>query len=93
MTHEQVVHDRINLVRLVRRLEQSVADEQWESQHASEESQHNSYMFWIKAQGTLQVWIKQTSICNCYFSSAKTNSSFVLETEICKIFVENRRIE
>lgn len=49
MTHEQVVHDRINLVRLVRRLEKSVAD------IAQPEPQGNSSTSWVRTQGTLQV--------------------------------------
>ena len=41
-------HDRINLGRLVKRLEKSVEGEDW-----SQDGGHNT---WIKTQGTLQVW-------------------------------------
>ena len=40
-------HDRINLGRLVKRLEKSVEGEDW-----SQDDGHNT---WIKTQGTLQV--------------------------------------
>jgi len=43
-TNEQTVHDRINLNRLVKRLENSVTNEDWTLQDSA----------WIKTQGTLQ---------------------------------------
>jgi SNARE protein 1 len=43
---EQIVHDRINLGRLVKRLEKSAEDEAW-----SQDDGHNT---WIKTRGTLQ---------------------------------------
>ena len=46
-TNEQTVHDRINLSRLVKRLENSVTNEDWSLQ----DNQHSA---WIKTQGTLQ---------------------------------------
>ena len=46
-TNDQILHDRINLPRLVKRLERSVSEEDW-----SLTSQRDT---WIKAQGTLQV--------------------------------------
>ncbi|KAJ8583324.1 hypothetical protein M405DRAFT_799431 [Rhizopogon salebrosus TDB-379] len=45
-TNDQILHDRINLPRLVKRLERSVSEEVW-----SDTSQRDT---WIKAQGTLQ---------------------------------------
>lgn len=44
---EQTVHDRINLSRLVKRLENSATNEDWSLQ----DNQHSA---WIKTQGTLQ---------------------------------------
>ena len=44
--NEQTVHDRINLGRLVGRLEKSVTDEDW-----SRDDLHNT---WMKTQGALQ---------------------------------------
>ena len=44
---EQAAHDRINLGRLVKRLEKSVFGQDW-----NEDSQHN---IWINTQQTLQV--------------------------------------
>ena len=44
---EQLVHDRINLGRLVRRLEKTLSDDSW--------NQGNQHVAWVKAQGTLQV--------------------------------------
>ncbi|KIM83454.1 hypothetical protein PILCRDRAFT_444365 [Piloderma croceum F 1598] len=46
-TNEQTVHDRINLSRLVKRLENLVTNEDWSLQ----DNQHSA---WIKTQGTLQ---------------------------------------
>lgn len=47
---EQLVHDRINLNRLVRRLEKAIADEDW-----NEDSQLPPRATWIKTRTTLQV--------------------------------------
>ena len=44
---EQLLHDEINVQRLVRRLEMSVSDPFWDESPEDEA--------WIKAQGTLQV--------------------------------------
>lgn len=46
-TNDQILHDRVNLPRLVKRLEKSVSQDDW-----SDSSQRDT---WIKAQGTLQV--------------------------------------
>lgn len=46
---EQLVHDRINLNRLVRRLEKAIADEDW-----NEDSQLPPRATWIKTRTTLQ---------------------------------------
>jgi SNARE protein 1 len=46
-TNDQILHDRVNLPRLVKRLEKSVSEDDW-----SDSSQRDT---WIKAQGTLQV--------------------------------------
>jgi hypothetical protein len=46
-TNDQILHDRVNLPRLVKRLEKSVSEGDW-----SDSSQRDT---WIKAQGTLQV--------------------------------------
>ncbi|GBE80409.1 hypothetical protein SCP_0301240 [Sparassis crispa] len=45
---EQTVHDRINLARLVRRLEKTVASEDWT------DDRHGLPPTWIKTRGTLQ---------------------------------------
>ncbi|KAG1739797.1 hypothetical protein EDD22DRAFT_982247 [Suillus occidentalis] len=45
-TNDQILHDRVNLPRLVKRLEKSVSEDDW-----SDGSQRDT---WIKAQGTLQ---------------------------------------
>jgi len=50
MSHEQLVHDKINLFRLVRRLDKSISDEHWDAQHPS----GNSYIHWVRTEGTLQ---------------------------------------
>ncbi|KAH9932510.1 uncharacterized protein B0H18DRAFT_985979 [Fomitopsis serialis] len=47
-SNEQVTHDRINLARLVRRLEKSVAAEDWDAGHLPPRAT------WIKTQQTLQ---------------------------------------
>jgi hypothetical protein len=44
---EQILHDRVNLVRLVRRLEKSVNESDWESER--------NITLWLKSQGLLQV--------------------------------------
>lgn len=46
-TTEQLVHDRINLGRLVKRLEMSTQNDNW--------NQLEGNSAWIKAQGSLQV--------------------------------------
>lgn len=46
-TNDQILHDKINLPRLVKRLEKSVSEEDW-----SDTSRRDT---WMKAQGTLQV--------------------------------------
>ncbi|KAH9953513.1 hypothetical protein BGW80DRAFT_1409680, partial [Lactifluus volemus] len=43
---EQILHDRVNLVRLVRRLEKSVNESDWESER--------NITLWLKSQGILQ---------------------------------------
>lgn len=47
---EQAVHDRINLLRLVKRLEKSVESEEWK-----EDTRIPSRAAWINTQGVLQV--------------------------------------
>ncbi|KAF5348155.1 hypothetical protein D9756_010771 [Leucocoprinus leucothites] len=49
-SHEQVIHDEVNLVRLVRRLEKSVASEKdWDDVAATQREK-----VWLQALGTLQ---------------------------------------
>jgi hypothetical protein len=55
MSHEQAVHDRINLHRLVRRLEKSVADEGWHDPGGLKDSDPFPHAVWIRTQGTLGV--------------------------------------
>lgn len=55
MSHEQAVHDRINLYRLVRRLEKSVADEGWRNPGDLKDSEPFPHAVWIRTQGTLGV--------------------------------------
>lgn len=61
---EQVVHDRINLLRLVRRLEKSVDGEEW-----LEGTREPSRAAWIKTQGVMQVREQQIAnqgaVLNC----------------------------
>jgi len=45
-TNDQILHDRINLPRLVKKIERSVSEDDW-----SDTSQRDT---WMKAQGTLQ---------------------------------------
>lgn len=47
---EQLLHDRVNLTRLLRRLEKTVASQEWE-----EETRHPARTTWIKTKGLLQV--------------------------------------
>ena len=47
---EQLLHDRVNLARLVRRLEKSVA-----SEYGTNGTNAGTEMAWVKAQGTVQV--------------------------------------
>lgn len=55
MSHEQAVHDRINLYRLVRRLEKSVAEEGWHNPGDLKDSEPFPHAVWIRTQGTLGV--------------------------------------
>ena len=48
--NEQVVHDRVNLLRLVRRLEKSIDSAEW-----LEDTRAPSRAAWIKTQGVMQV--------------------------------------
>ncbi|KAK7692130.1 hypothetical protein QCA50_003749 [Cerrena zonata] len=48
-TSEQLLHDRVNLARLVRRLEKSVASEQLASNNNT-----GNEIAWVKSQGTVQ---------------------------------------
>ena len=52
MQTEQLVHDRVNLTRLVRRLEKTVANESWTDDAAGPPS---STPAWIRTRGTLHV--------------------------------------
>lgn len=53
MSREQIVHDRINLYRLVRRLEKSVAEEGWNNPGDLKDSEPFPHAIWIRTQGTL----------------------------------------
>ena len=44
---EQVVHDRVNLVRLMRRLDKSVNEADW--------GMERSWTLWLKSESVLQV--------------------------------------
>jgi hypothetical protein len=57
MSHEQLVHDKINLFRLVRRLDKSISDEHWDAQNPS----GNAYIHWVRTEGTLQVRLAPTA--------------------------------
>ena len=46
-TPEQILHDRVNLVRFVRRLDKSVNESDWSSGPRT--------TLWLKSQGLLQV--------------------------------------
>jgi len=46
-TSEHILHDRVNLVRLVRRLDESINDVDWGSEP--------SPMLWFRSEGFLQV--------------------------------------
>ena len=46
-TPEQILHDRVNLVRLVRRLDKSVNESDWGGE--------KSTALWLRAEGLLQV--------------------------------------
>lgn len=54
---EQIVHDRVNLLRLVRRLEKSIDNKEW-----LEDTREPSRAAWIKTQGVLQVSIKLADV-------------------------------
>ena len=47
ITPEQILHDRVNLVRLVRRLDKSVNEFDW--------SCEKNTTLWLRAEGLLQV--------------------------------------
>ena len=55
MSREQAAHDRINLYRLVRRLEKSVAEEGWPNPGDLNGSELDPHAAWIRTQGTLGV--------------------------------------
>ena len=44
---EQIVHDRVNLVRLMRRLDKSVNEDDWGTER--------SWTLWLKSERVLQV--------------------------------------
>ena len=44
---EQILHDRVNLVRLVRRLDKSVNESDWDCEKGT--------ALWLKTEGLLQV--------------------------------------
>jgi hypothetical protein len=46
-TPEQILHDRVNLVRLVRRLDKSINESDWGCE--------KSMTLWLRAEGMLQV--------------------------------------
>ena len=50
-TVEQARHDEINLARLLRRLEKSVAEEQWDAPSDSAQAT------WLKSEESLQVCV------------------------------------
>lgn len=54
MVSEQQLHDEVNLARLVRRLEKSIADPRWTTPNANDT--------WIKAQSSLQVSISRRAV-------------------------------
>ena len=55
MSKEQAVHDRINLYRLARRLEKSIAEEGWQIPGNLKDSEAFPHAVWIRTQGTLGV--------------------------------------
>jgi len=52
-TESDMSHDRINLYRLVRRLEKSVAEEGWHNPGVSKGSEPFPHAVWIRTQGTI----------------------------------------
>ena len=46
-TPDQILHDRVNLVRLVRRLDKSVNESDWDSEKGT--------TLWLRSEGLLQV--------------------------------------
>ena len=52
MPTEQILHDRVNLARLVCRLEKTISDETWTEDPTGSST---STPTWIRARGTLQV--------------------------------------
>ena len=68
---EQIRHDRVNLVRLVRRLEDAVESKEW-----YEDVRKPTRATWIKTQGMLQVRVTAERIvylaeCMLYLPSRK----------------------
>ncbi|KAG6375564.1 hypothetical protein JVT61DRAFT_3129 [Boletus reticuloceps] len=54
-TDEQILHDRINLSRLIKRLEQSIQEDDWSKSDPPKRET------WLKAQATLQVRTRPTA--------------------------------
>jgi hypothetical protein len=77
---EQVLHDRVNLVRLVRRLEKSVYESDW--------STGRNTILWLRSQGLLQVgpFLDFTPGDNSMFSY------LCLAIEACKETAKQRRV-
>lgn len=61
MQSEQAAHDRVNLARLVRRLEKTIAAETWVDEPAD-----SSTPAWIRTRGTLQVRSKSIHSLHVY---------------------------
>jgi hypothetical protein len=68
MSREQAIHDRVNLYRLVRRLEKSVAEEGWHNPGDLKGSEPFPHAIWIRTQGTLAVspFLCPLSLQNCW---------------------------
>ena len=72
----QSAHDEVNLARLVRRIEKTVASETW-ADDSSEDSP--STPAWIRSRGTLHVRLSnqlKQKLC-------PTEMTVVIETEVC----------
>lgn len=67
-TSEQLLHDRVNLARLVRQLEKSVASEQWATSTGN-----GNERAWVKAQGTVQVGCSLSNTSNAYNTYRKSS--------------------